>query len=95
MPRRSFYRITPRGQQILQSKPKRIDMKRLEQFPEYIEFRDKTGYSFEARGQCPGKVEFERKTPEEALEDAYQGDSAVSVAQEAIDAGQAELAFVL
>lgn len=43
MSRRSYYRITGRGKQVLNSKPARIDMKFLEQFPEYIDFRDREG----------------------------------------------------
>jgi restriction system protein len=43
MSRRSYYKITPRGKEVLKSNPDRIDMKYLEQFPEYIEFREKEG----------------------------------------------------
>jgi restriction system protein len=43
MSRRSFYKITERGCNVLESHPTRIDMKYLEQFPEYIEFREREG----------------------------------------------------
>ncbi|MEJ5345000.1 MAG: restriction endonuclease [Chloroflexus sp.] len=61
--RRSYYRITARGQQVLQQNPSRIDIRFLEQFPEYLEFRRR-----------PKLTIFEEKeqTPEEVLEDAYQ-----------------------
>ncbi len=40
MTRRSYYRITGRGNQVLASNPSRIDKELLAQFPEYIEFRE-------------------------------------------------------
>jgi len=36
MPRRSFYKITERGKEVLKSDPSRIDMNYLKRFPEYI-----------------------------------------------------------
>lgn len=39
-PRRAVFRITDRGLKTLASDPSRIDVKYLEQFPEFIEFRD-------------------------------------------------------
>lgn len=74
MPRRSHYRITSRGKEVLKSKPERIDMKFLEKFPEYIEFRDKEGVkkrpSETETGSEPKTIS--TKTPEEILEYAYQ-----------------------
>jgi restriction system protein len=70
--RRSHYRITERGLAVLQQNPARIDMKFLEQFPEYIEFKKKTGPS---NGDGTGAkigTGIEERTPEEMLEDAYQ-----------------------
>lgn len=72
MSRRSHYQITERGKQVLNSNPPRIDMKFLEQYPEYVEFREReTG---RRRSQSPEQTthEIETKTPEEILEDAYQ-----------------------
>ena len=63
MSRRSYYRITERGVTVLRSNPSRIDMKFLEQYPEYVEFREKEGHRRKPQ---------ESKTPEEILEDAYQ-----------------------
>lgn len=69
MSRRSYYRITERGRQVLARKPSRIDMKFLEQFPEYIEFRER-----ESGRRKPKESigETSEKTPEEILEDAYE-----------------------
>lgn len=73
MTRRSHYKITQRGKEVLSSNPARIDMKYLEQFPEYIEFRDKEGTR---RKSSNGDDDEETpsgasKTPEELLEYAY------------------------
>jgi len=73
MSRRSYYRITARGVMVLKSNPSRVDMKYLEQYPEYIEFREKEGHRRkpqENKSEFP--IEIESKTPEEILEDAYQ-----------------------
>jgi restriction system protein len=40
-PRRSVYRITPRGTEVLATQPVRVDLKILAQFQEYQEFRTK------------------------------------------------------
>ena len=68
-PRRGYFRITSRGISVLKSKPERIDMKFLRQFPEYIEFRETIR---EAESLAKDDNILEELTPEEALEDAYQ-----------------------
>lgn len=69
MSRRSYYRITERGKQVLSSNPSRIDMKFLEQFPEYLEFRER-----ESGRPKPEETPTEdgEKTPKEVLENAYE-----------------------
>jgi restriction system protein len=67
--RRGFFRITERGQSVLASKPQRIDVKYLEQFPEFIAFR-------ELRHERPDEASLPVSastdaTPEEALDVAY------------------------
>ncbi len=69
MTRRSYYRITDRGKQVLSTNPPRIDMKFLEQFPEYLEFREREG---ERRKPKRTTFEEEDQTPVEILEEAYQ-----------------------
>lgn len=39
-PRRGVFKITSKGLTVLASNPTRIDSKYLEQFPEFVEFRD-------------------------------------------------------
>ncbi len=73
MSRRSYYRITPRGVTVLKNNPSRLDMKYLEQFPEYVEFREKDGHRRKPQeSKVELSIETESKTPEEILEDAYQ-----------------------
>jgi restriction system protein len=38
-PRRGYYKICPRGLEVLQTNPERVDFRFLSQFPEYLEFR--------------------------------------------------------
>ncbi|MDA1349773.1 MAG: restriction endonuclease [Chloroflexi bacterium] len=67
--RRGYFRITDRGQSTLASKPERIDVQYLEQFPEFVAFR-------ELRHERPDEVDVPVSTsgdatPEEALDAAY------------------------
>jgi restriction system protein len=71
-PRRGVFRITERGTQALSTKPNRIDVKFLDQFPEFVEFRtlraDDEPVSSSATSVATPVAS---ATPEEALEDAY------------------------
>ncbi|MFM0233268.1 restriction endonuclease [Paraburkholderia sediminicola] len=70
-PRRGVFKITERGLQTLAANPARIDVKYLERWPEFIEFRDAAkppGESIPA-ADLPAT----KNTPEEAIELAYQG----------------------
>jgi restriction system protein len=73
-PRRSFCKITDRGKEVLKSNPLRVDMKYLEQFPEYVEFREKQGSHKKGQENTSGNEiqQTTSKTPEEILEYAYQ-----------------------
>jgi restriction system protein len=66
-PQRGNYQITERGLSAVQEKPKEIDIKFLEQFPEFLEFRKIK----KVKGK---KVEptSSETNPEESLEAAYQ-----------------------
>lgn len=67
--RRSYYRITDRGKDILITNPNRIDMKFLEQFPEFVEFRERKP---KLQSIVDNKETIGKGTPEEVLDDAYQ-----------------------
>lgn len=69
MPRRSFYKITERGKEVLKSNPDRIDMNYLKRFPEYIEFKSKENEKDKGEQK---EENTEESTPEEILESAYQ-----------------------
>jgi len=69
-PRRGVFKITPRGAQVLAGKPLRVDAKFLEQFPEFIEFRESS--RAENGVTIPAETPSPRNTPEEAIELAHQ-----------------------
>src|SRR6059036_1294080 len=66
-PRRGHFQISDRGREALKSSPARIDIKFLEQYPEFVEFRSPKGDTAEVPSQIPS-VQPEPETPEEALE---------------------------
>lgn len=66
--KRSYYRITDRGREVLKENPPRIDMKYLQRFPEYVEFKKRRNISTDISERT---IE-DNRTPEETLEDAYQ-----------------------
>jgi restriction system protein len=70
-PRRGALRITARGLQILGENPARIDVRFLERFPEFIEFRDASRNNRETTTTESVAITTEQ-TPEEALELAHQ-----------------------
>ena len=68
--RRGFFRITGRGQSVLASNPNRIDVKYLEQFPEFVAFRElRHEPQYEAAVTMTISTD---ATPEEALDAAYR-----------------------
>jgi restriction system protein len=79
-PRRGSLRITAIGSQVLGSAPARIDVKYLEQFPEFAEFRNASRSNRDDKEAGTVASAFE-KTPEEALELAHQS-IRVALAQE-------------
>jgi len=68
--RRGFFRITERGRSVLASRPARVDVKFLEQFPEFVAFRDLRHEKSEEKTEPT--IEPVDATPEEALDAAYQ-----------------------
>jgi restriction system protein len=71
--RRGFYRITPRGQDLLKKKPKIINVKLLKQYPEFLEFQQLKGTrSAEKVKDAKEPPDTSEATPSEALEAAYE-----------------------
>src|SRR5262249_34396049 len=73
-PRRGYYKIRPRGLEALKANPSRVDLRVLNQFPEYVEFRtpkDDVGEPKSSR--VPQSIsETDKWTPEDHLEYGYQ-----------------------
>lgn len=65
---RGIFRITSRGHEVLKKKPARVDMKYLEQFPEYVAFRDGS----KREGVTQELAKPTEATPEELLEAGYK-----------------------
>lgn len=74
-PKRGVFKITDRGLEILSTNPVRIDAKFLEQFPEFLKFRENSKAKNEIATvlEAPEAVSAATTTPEEAIEVAYQG----------------------
>ena len=69
-PRRGHFQLTARGSDVLKSPPSRIDIKFLEQYPEFVEFRSPRAGVKEPANELP-LSQLEPETPEEALETAH------------------------
>lgn len=70
---RGVFKITERGLSTLATNPSRIDGKFLEQFPEFVEFKDASRVSSEIKIYTEETAPVATATPEEAIELAYQG----------------------
>lgn len=70
-PRRSIFKITARGHQILAQNLQQINMGVLRQFPEYLEFI-KPNNNTETITTTNEQIEDSQATPEEILENSYQ-----------------------
>ena len=66
-PRRAYFQITERGQEVLKNSPRLINMKFLEQFPEYIAFKENSE-QVEAQQQIAPSISAQNETPEELIE---------------------------
>lgn len=67
--RRSFFKITQRGLDVLKSNPTSINVKFLDKFPEFVEFRSASKKSSKNSDDLDTTID---ATPEETLETAYQ-----------------------
>lgn len=69
-PKRGFYKIAPRGREVLGMNPIRVDLRLLKRFPEYIEFR-KAKRELDSSQQdtaLESAGETDQLTPEEQIE---------------------------
>lgn len=68
-PRRGYFKITDLGVDVLKKEPKEINVNFLEQFPEFIEFRNAKKDKDDAVEEKETDTD---KTPQELLESGYQ-----------------------
>ena len=72
-PKRGFFTITPKGTELLATNPEKIDISVLEQYPEFIEFKNRKKDKSETEAQVETSSESESTlTPEDALASAYK-----------------------
>jgi len=71
--RRGYFRITSRGQKVLQSSPQKIDVKFLMQFEEFRQFRERANESENSEGEAiTSTIEDQKQTPDEIMRTAYR-----------------------
>ena len=71
--RRGYYRIAPRGKELLKKQPKTINVKLLKQYPEFLEFQQLKGTrSGDRESSARATLDATTATPSEALETAYE-----------------------
>jgi restriction system protein len=70
--RRGYFRITARGKELLERKPKIINVKLLKQYPEFLAFQQLKGTRTGEKKDATVAVEAATATPSEALENAYE-----------------------
>jgi len=72
-PKRGFFTITPKGIELLATNPEKIDISVLEQFPEFIEFKNPKKEKSETESPSEiSTVQDSTQTPEDALATAYK-----------------------
>lgn len=71
-PKRGRFHITERGRKVLAQAPVKIDIKYLEQFEEFQEFRQASSKNRTEKVIHSSDAEVSPATPEETLEQAYQ-----------------------
>ncbi len=69
---RGRFRLTPRGQEVLRQSPERIDNHFLEQFEEYVAFKNKRRVRKDVPTTGVEAVLAEEVTPDERLDEAYR-----------------------
>lgn len=74
-PRRGFFVITAKGQQLLAQNPSEVNVAVLEQYPEFIEFKNRRKEKTESNNETSDTEASEKstkETPEDALASAYK-----------------------
>jgi len=74
-PRRGHYRITPRGTELLQSNPERIDIDFLKRYPEFLDFKSLRGTRRRSNADAvplDAPLLDSTMTPSELVEEAFR-----------------------
>ncbi len=71
VPRRGYIQITNRGLEILEEKPNEIDLKYLEKYQEYRDYRNRVKTTKKIKTEEDKEEPKDEKTPEEILEEIY------------------------
>lgn len=71
---RGVYRITDQGRRVLAERPDRIDMRFLERYPAYVEWRQRSASGGAAPGEAGAQsaIAVVAQTPEEQMEASYK-----------------------
>lgn len=68
-PKRGLIEITDRGREVLAQKPERINREFLEQFPEFVEFQNRS--NLDLKSDETAATVIEKQTPEETIERCF------------------------
>jgi len=71
-PSRAFFQITPRGLDLIKTKPEKITISLLKQYPEYLDFVGITEIVSKQSDSVTETMGDNQQTPEELLEYSYQ-----------------------
>ncbi|MEE4379447.1 MAG: restriction endonuclease [Candidatus Competibacteraceae bacterium] len=74
-PKRGFFVITPKGQELLAQNPPEINVALLEQYPEFVEFKNRKKEKSESDNESTEQAALEQitnETPEDSLASAYK-----------------------
>lgn len=71
-PRRGVFKITSDGRSLLSERPAEINLKMLERYPSFLDFKARSRESQTNGTDLPGTLDQQRRTPEDALAVAYQ-----------------------
>jgi restriction system protein len=83
--RRGHFKITPRGQKVMASRPQRVDNTFLKQFEEFRQFTERSVQDTDlGKGQSETTLEHSKETPDETMRVAHRQIEA-TLAQELLD----------
>jgi restriction system protein len=94
--RRAHYEITDAGKAVLDQRPKKINVKFLEQFDGFQDFREKSRESQKRSPSPPKEPDYDDVTPEELIETGFQklqGDLVTSLLESIADDARCSPSF--